>query len=1157
MKNKLCIMIFIIVFTAWCNISFAIEPYREVIIDTQNDSEEYNNVFISDSGNLLIASKKDGSVVIWDSHTEKILYRYKGNNDAVVDIATNRFETSVIITYAKYVVIIKPKSQESYYRIDFDESLITADISNSDKIAIIGFTDGTVRSINIYTKRIISTLQPKNETLMLKTIQYSLASERLLIAYDHGLIYICDELMKNTFVKENTEENIIHASLSKNSTYIITTHKNNVMKIRSIFDFKLIGQYNLEINTIERIFANYDTGKFYTTSENQELTLFEFDKLGSLNIKNIALLNSIIDVEKIAISPVNDKALLIRGNGSIIETFNLKTEKLNKLSYNIAVRKFASIESGSQAYIITSDNNLLRIDINNNKILESHKLNHNYSNIFADEYKNYIFLTGNDGSATVYKYYNANKHKGIIELNTFMIDQKITSAVFSRSNDLFILGTIKGYTIAFDINTGFEIFNIPAHNGKINDMLISGDENYLFTAGDDGYITKNILDGNYDELIRVKNHEKGLCLELSKTHGKLNTYLVSGGSEGNISVWNLYDDFTKPLYTMDMLNSEILTITHIDPERVIQLLESDDFIIYKTKNNLLLDIIDFNDFMIISTKSGLEYLIRIPDVKIMHIFTQNSEAINNAQLTGDSSYIISINNNGRMYLYDTNYLLGYGYASAGLYKEAIEFINKSYRLNKENNNYDAIIRDRKKEAEILVKLGKPYEAIKILQKINSYLEVNPISLEPSIEDGTIQNKNNRVQPKKPSGDENLESEVIEDYKYVVTRPGSSSELSYTAQLQLAYSNITSNTKYTNIIENYLMIGDIYLDEFYDYSLSRAYYKKAIDISKKAQLDSFTAKSYYKFAMATQKYAIIIKRYKLEPEADTLESIAILNTYTAIDMLKSNNTSDIHLIAKGYETFGDIYTLRNDYGVAEESYIKAYEILTRVSFRDLDVINILEKLTQNAINSKDVNKALKYLEITKEKVSEISNYNVEGQVYNLEAQMFLKFGHHKNALLYSRKARNKFELHGSTEDLIKNMLIQSQLFADIGDYDNSFSALEYALEISNTSGYKLLEYAVKNRISYIMFKQGDNINDISYELELRLKELEFNIQAPKTIEAEIYYLLYLTNRDNEYEAEEIIKSYIDAALDIAIQIYTNEYELYSNESEKWEYNFKEY
>jgi len=1175
--KKLYIIYFILLITFFSfGYIYAIEPYKIIYPKTSLDNQDFNNIIFSDSGSHIIASKSNGNVCVWEAESCKMISSYSGLGDKAIELSSNKYGSGVVVNYSKYLIILKPKSLEAELKVILKKEAIKTEISHNNKVVIVGYIDGSVDAINIERKTRKEILAPNKSKL--NTIQYFVSSERLLINYDDGTTYITNEDGSVILLSAKDEDTIISSALSKDSGYLISVHKSNslkenILKIRSVYDFKLIGKHLIQQGTIKSVFANYNDNRFYLISETNEMFELKFSNKG--NITSNPVLLPKIDAESLSLSPAIRGCALIRGKGQILETYDFDTKKLKRLSNNAMVENITTIESGTEAFASLSNSILARIDLRTGKVISEFNLPKGNKYILASNpQKRILAIASTNGKIAIYKYTLSIRKESIKLLNELNIGQKITCISILNNKEWILIGTDEGYFIAYNLKTGLKMFEIGTHNGRINAVKTTKDENYSFTAGNDGYIVRTLLKDNFEQ-IRVKNHTKAISLEISKSDTK-NTYLISGGSEGKISVWNTHLDF-KPVYSIEHIKSSILTITYIDSQKVMRLPEGDDFIINDPMNSKVVTANEFSDFVIASTQQGIDYLIRIPDVKIMHSFNQSQYPITNAELTEDSAFVLSIATDGGLHLYDTSYIIGYAYSSAGLYRDAIEYINKSYKLNNDSNNYEAIIRDRKKQAEILVKLDNPYDAIRILLNMTIYLEVNPISLDPIIEDGTIQQDKRDEEKDETIRDENLESKVIEDYNYVVIKPNVK-DLEFISQQQLAYAEYSATEKFKHIIDNYIRIGDIYLEQFYDYSTARAYYQKAIKTAEKGNIIEGIALSYYKFALATQKYSIYVRRLKLIPEADALDTIATLNDYKGIKAV-NGEVKDLYSIALGYETIGDLYDLRKEFGLSEEAYEQAYEIYNQIN-ETLQCINLLKKLSEINLKANNLNnesaypevslkadnlkKAFSYSERAIAMSEQYATYQVIGQLYNHQARLFIGFGHFKNALQSVRKARKMLEIHGSTEDIIDNMLIQSQFFVEVGDYDNSLASLEYADKEIDKSGMKKLHYAIINRKAYLEYKKKSEPQSITKMLEKNLENLTLtteplcdkkdpnNLRAfstTKPLEAETYYLLYLVNRNNTFEIKQVIENYIRKALDISIEIYTPEYELYYKEAKK--------
>lgn len=1134
-KKILIALIFVILTVT--NI-YAIEPFKEINIKNKYDTSQYNKITFSDSGRYIIAAKDNGNVYIWETESGKLIKNITVPESNIINFSTNKEDTLLLITSPTNLLVVGLNYLEIEQNIKVSKEIICSDISNDGKTAVIGYVDGSVCAFDTYLGKIIKKVLPSRDSDII-SLQYSIGSSRLLISYDDGTIIITDEKGQKILLNKKDKNKIIKSSFSKNSTYIVSTHPNNTLKIHSIYEYELIGQYNIEDSLLNNnIYANYYTSRFYLVGENEEINELEFDKNGKLN-RNILNI-SIIDMEKMALSPAIKKGAIIRGDGTIIEVYNLDTNKVNRLSHNAIVESITTIESGTEAFVVCSNNILSRININSETIINEYLLEkEEYHILDSDKINKTLAIATSSGNIKIYRYFQSDSTENIAILNEIQIEDNISSIKLLEGKEWILIGTNTGYLYSYDIKTGLEIFKIGTHNGKINMIETDKDEKCAYSVGDDGYVVKTSLIDNYDEQYRMKNHKKAVSIELSK----LEPYLITGGSEGKLSLWNINLDF-KPIKSFDLIKSPILSITHIDSEKILKLPENQDYIVENPDSEFETNINQFHSFILVTAENGINYLIRLNDFKIMHVFDETQENISSAELTEDSAYIVSTGNNGNLNIHDTNYILGFAYYSAGLFNEALTFINKAYELDEKSDNHYAMIRDRKKQADILTKLERYNEAISILQDMNLFLEVSPIILSPYIEDGTIENKNNRIKPIIPNRDEKLDSKIIEDYKTIVLKPHIK-DFEYISQLQLAFTKYSTSKKYTNVVDNYIQIGDIYLEKLYDYTMARAYYMKAINVAKESNINLLIAKSYYKFGLATQKYAIIIRRLGLELEADTLESVADVNIYVGIDTLK--DLKDLNTLALGYESFGDAYSLRKEYTLALDYYEKALEIYSNLN-KQLNKIRILKKLSEACLVGKHIQNSVEYITKALSEAKELTIYQTIGNLYYHYAKLFLDFGHYKNALYYSRKANESFSIHSSTEDLILNLLVQSQIYLETGDYDGSFDTLEYASEIAETSGIKSIKYAISNRIAYIEYKRGKGIDYSNNILNKNINELNKYVVS-KPIEAETYYIFFLINREENYEYKQLFLDYLKLALDISLSIYTFEYDNYLIEAEK--------
>ncbi len=1156
--NYLKIIILNVIILLLLNLtSFAIEPYKTITLETLSDRTKFDKIQYSDSGNYIIATKKNGSIHIWDSDTGNLLKNYAGKGISARYIATNRFGTHILIIYPNRAVILKMKEYRSDFELTLSKTAINGDISNHGGTIIIGYEDGSVHSIDPYTNRIKYEIIHKDSAII-SGLKYSLGSERLLLTYRDGTTVITDKDLSQILLKDKDTDNILKSTLSEDSTYIISIHPNGKLKVRSIFDFGLIVSRDFQNELVKDFSSNYFTSSFYLIGENNVLTELVFDEFGNLK-ENPMFISQMLTVEKMDISPKEKKAAIINNKGQAIRIYDFQSKTIKNLATNAIAEELSVIESGTEAFAVLSNNRLIRFNINTGKIEEiDFPLSGNASSyvIDTDNINRFLGIGNSNGNLSIYKYTQSGRDSNRL-LTEFQIDNKITTIDFLSGKQWAIIGTDKGFIYAYDIKTNLQIFKIGAHNGRVNQITTSSDEKYMFSVGDDGYVVRNLLEDNYDNQTRIKNHDRSISLQLSNDQS--NTHLITGGSEGYITIWSTIDDFDK-IKSIKLINSPILTITYLDPETIINILENEDYIIDRPENEEVIKD-ELSEFLLISTETGIDYLIRVNtynipieeekidkkvDIKIMHAFNQSPEPIRNSELIEDSSFLISVGNEGKINIYDTNYILGYGYSAAGLYKEANIFIDKVYKLNEEANNYEALIRDRQEQAHILTQLGNTDEAIDILKEMNSYLEINPISLDPMIEDTTIQKHRRDENPIKEESDkeEKLESRIIEDYKYVVLKPDIE-DYKFITQQQLAYKEYSSPKKYKNIVDNYIQIGDIYLEQYYDYSIARAFYMKAINSAKRSRNKGLVALSYYKFALCTQKYSVVVRRYGMELESNTLDSIANINTYTGLE--NAEDQSDYYYVALGYETFGDIYFLRKDYLLAEENYKQALEYYENINSQ-IDKVNILKKVVEVSLKSKDVGKTIQYFNMAIYYSNQLTIYKIKGQLLNEMAKLFLEFGHYRNSLEYARKAKKAFEIHGSTYDMVNNYLIQAQFFLETGDYDNCYKAIQYAEKIAEESDIKSLILAIMNRLAYLEYKKNKDVNKAFTILDNNLNELE-NFIPSHSIKAETYYLLYLIYKNNTFEEDYIINNYLTASINLAIVMYTSEYDLYIREAEK--------
>lgn len=1170
-KLILCLILFLIITAPGC---WAIEPYRVITLPNQDDDYIYDNISYSDSGQYIIATRTNGGMNVWNADDGRLIKSIGGRESSSIGISTNRFADEVIAYYPNQIKVIDMKSTKRNEKFfSFDKEITSADINNAGTLLAVGFKDGSAGIYSAISGMLKDSIFAEYKS-PIKTMQYSLSSQLLLICYENGEVYISTEDGKNILLSKKYKTSLKDVSLSKNSAYIISIHTNNVIRVRSIYDFSLIATRSFNKN-LKKVYTNYFNKLFYLVTEENEIISVEFTEDGNFITSFLSL--SSIDVSIIAMSPLKTNAGIIRSSGKMAETYNFDTRRYNKLSNHAVIESIITIEGGTEAFAVLSNNILVRIYLlrdNLGKALskiplgEKQSVNEKYY-LIADEVNKILIVVGSSGrKIIVYKYKKSIIDGSLTELQHFQIKGEITSIDFISEKKLILFGTKEGYIIGHNIETSEEILNIPSHNGRVNSLVHTKDGRFLFSAGEDGFIGKVLLEDNYDEIIRMENHEQALSLELYEPEDA-DPYLISGGSEGKISLWNYSEGLTLSPPSFDAIKSNILTITHIDPQKVIKILKpSDEYIIdrpdgHKTKES--------NQFVLVSTDEGIDYLIRIPDIKIMHVFKPSKSPIHNTTLTKDGNYLMSLGDDGTLRMYDTSYILGYGYSSSGFYEYSATFLNKALDLHSDTDNNESIIRDRRKQAEVLAKLGKPEEAINILERMNAYLEVNPIETDPFIEDGTLDERvyeDDTESHKEPTREEILDSQVLDEYKYIAIKP-QISDYEYISQQRLAYADFPTEVKIKNIIDNYLQLGDLYLEYFFKYSEAKAYYKKAIDLGMAHKINSYTAKAYYRFAMAVQKHIQVVRRlggddYDIEIKRN--EAMAEFNIHTGIE--KGREIDDLNTIALGYETYGDLYLLRSEFGLSKENYLKAKNIYENFD-EQLSHIRVLKKLAGLHISSSDmifeldnrllrygdfleifdIGNAMNYLNEAVRLAEDLSLYKVIGELHNYQSKMYLVFGDFKNALLYARKAVKAFDIHGSTENMMNNYLIQSQIFLKVGDNMESLKALDEVEKLIIKSGVPSLIYAIDNRRAYVHYKNGMSANEATEMLEDNLDKISTSTPQEKALKAEAYYLMYLINKDNPLEERHITLGYLRAAIAISLDVYTNEYFEYQKKAEE--------
>ena len=521
------------------------------IIKTIKNQHQTDFAAFSENGKNIITSSYDNTIRIWEINSGELIKLIK--YDSLISSKEIGFNGKYFLVSSDTVLnIIETSSGEIINTINENEDIYSAKLSRDSKMALITDVNGTIRILDINSRKTLNTFYNKG---FVASAMFNNIGSYILFSYDS--VAVLRDIISGKIIKEFNHSDVIKSvQISSDDKLVITCGYDSTFIVWSAETGKIIFKNSsndwlesaiFSLNGKQVISTGWDKVLIWDIASGKETTILSgnctVSNLVSLNENNGLVLNDssimLIDIfsgklkkvfnghlEKVissAFGPDNE-LIVSTGSDSTIRIWNIdKGEEIYSFRGQNNRIRFTS-SNIYENLLLTSDivNNLNRWDIESGKLIQKY-IGHRgeiYESSFSSNGK--LVLTASADSTV--RIWDTNTGKSL----QVLIGHKsaVHQAVFISNDTLVLTSSMDGTARIWETATGKEIILLTGHKGYIRQALVSSNKKFLLTYGNDQ--TARIWDfSTGNELFKLKHFSEVLAASFSPD----NKFIITCGDK--------------------------------------------------------------------------------------------------------------------------------------------------------------------------------------------------------------------------------------------------------------------------------------------------------------------------------------------------------------------------------------------------------------------------------------------------------------------------------------------------------------------------------------------------------------------------------------------------------------------------------------------------